>query len=238
MKPSRFYLSLVSLLLVPVAFAAGPVEKRADSYYSKLWTNSPFTVKPVIVDGPTRDPFEDYALSAVMPLPRGGYMVVIQNKKKPDDRVTILPDQPSDFKVEEVRKGDGKPRSMTVQLSQGSMKGVVSFDEKLLVIKQAVQKNPNGQQQGGPGNPNNPNNPMPTPNQGNPGAPNVVVNNPGNPGAPAAGPSNFHQGGGGNPNFNAAGGNGGNNNNSSGASAVRPPRPRVIPSQGGGGGRR
>ncbi|MGC4016135.1 MAG: hypothetical protein QM755_16665 [Luteolibacter sp.] len=233
MKASRFFIPLTCLLLAPAAFAAGPVEKRQDSYYSRLWSNSPFTTKPDVPPPTEKNPFEDYALSAVMPLPRGGYMVVVQNKKKPDERLTILPDQPSDFKLVEVLKGDGKPRSMSVKLSNasGSKTGTVLFDEKLLTIKQPVQKNP--------GNPNNPNNPngagVPVP--GAPGAP--VANNPnpvvttGNPGAPTTG--GFEHRGGGN---NGGGGfnNNSNNTNTSSAAGVRPPRPRVVPSQGGGNG--
>ncbi|MFD0894787.1 hypothetical protein KBB96_04780 [Luteolibacter ambystomatis] len=229
MKTSRLSIFLMSLLCVPTVFAAGPVEKRSDTYYSRLWTNSPFTTKPPPPDqGPIHDPFEDYALSAVMPLPRGGYMVVIQNKKKPDDRVTILPDQPSDFKVMEVKTGDGKPRSTTVKLSSGSKTGTVSFDEKLLVIRQVAPKNP-----GAPGGPGNPNNPGGVAVPGAPGAPNVV-NNPipsGNPGAPVA-PGVTHSGGG-LPGGPSATGTGTANTANSGG--VRPPRPRVIPSQGGGG---
>lgn len=218
-----------------MAFAAGPVEKRPDTYYSRLWTNSPFTTKPPPQDqGPIHDPFEDYALSAVMPLPRGGYMVVIQNKKKPDDRITILPDQPSDFKVSEVKKGDGRPRSTTVVLTSGSKTGTVSFDEKLLAIKQVPTKNPNAS--GGPGNPNNQNNPGGVAVPGGPGAPNVV-NNPvpnGNPGAPTN-PGGTHQV---NPAFQGGGQGTAGGTNTAASGGVRPPRPRVIPSQGQGGGGR
>lgn len=122
----------------------GPVEKRSDAYYTRLWEKSPFTTKRQIERPIEDNVFDDYALSAVMPLPRGGHMVVIQNKKKPDERITILPDRPSDFKLVEVIQSDGKPRSTTVKLSKGDETGTVSFDEKLLTIKQAVTKNPNG----------------------------------------------------------------------------------------------
>ena len=195
MRLSKFILALAFSATVAQAAPPSPV---APSRYSTLWNDSPFTTKP-IVEGPVAiNPFEDYALGGVTPLDGGAYMVTLLNKKKPEERISI-PGNTLGFKLVEVRKGTKGPLSTTAMISNGVKTGLITFDEKLLVIKappaakqQPGQPNPNGQ----PGQPN--------PN----GQPQPVAQ-------PQIQPPMI-QPGGNTINPNAGGGN-------------RPPRPRVVP---------
>jgi len=210
--------------LVPLACAANVPTAPIQGRYTKLWTDSPFTTKPV-TEGPTiLNPFDDYALSTVAPTPDGGYYVVLLNKKKPDERVTIQPSYPNaqGFKVTEVRRGRTGLLSTTVVLSDGVKSGTVGFDEKLLALKPAPTA-----KQGQPGQPGQPPNGQPI----NPGQPVVATNNV-PPGVPPINPNPVQipsQPPGGGNNFGR--GNGGNGSSTSGNpnGGGRMPRPRVVP---------
>lgn len=181
-----------TLLFLSAALAgqalAEPPKKRPVTAYAGLWTNSPFTSKPIVPTGPTEvNPLEDYALGGVSPIP-GGYRVTLLNRKKPDERI-VLPDS-SEFKIISVQHSAGDPFGTTVRLSAGAKQGNVAFDKTLLTLKAAPvaqpQPQPN-QNPGVPGNPlpNNPNNPQPN-GGAPPPRPRVVPNSPGGPGAPQA----------------------------------------------------
>lgn len=117
-------------------------KKELLSKYSPLWNDSPFTRKPDPPINTAVNPFEDYTLSAVSPVD-GGYFVVLQNKKKPEERKIVKPGS-SEFKVVGVRHGTTGPLSTTVTLSDGVRSGEVKFDEKYLTIaKVGSPRNPN-----------------------------------------------------------------------------------------------
>lgn len=127
-----------ALFLFPLAVAAAASadvpQKVALTRYIQLWSDSPFTRKP-IVEGPVETtPLDDYALGGVSPVD-GGYFVILLNRKKPDDKVVIQPGQASEFKVLEVRSGDTGPLSTTVLVGAGTKSKLLSFDEKLLTLK-------------------------------------------------------------------------------------------------------
>lgn len=172
-------ISLVLIFATALAQAAPP-SAPSPGRYTPLWNDSPFTTKPI---GPIENvvnPFEDYALGGVTPLDGGTYLVTLLNKKKPEERVSI-PGNSMGFKVLEVRQGTKGPLSTAVMISNGVKTGLVSFDEKLLIIKAPVaakqqpgQPNPNGQ----PGMPNPNGQPQPVPQPqiqppNNPNNPNI-----------------------------------------------------------------
>lgn len=113
--------------------------KQPRTKYAKLWNDSPFTSKPVSDSVEEDNPFDDFVLGGVSPI-AGGYRVTLLDKKKSDARTYIESDKPSDFKILEVSRKKGDPLGTTVRLSRGSQTGVVSFDEKLLVLKAAPQQ--------------------------------------------------------------------------------------------------
>ncbi|OYV03709.1 MAG: hypothetical protein CFE26_20735 [Verrucomicrobiales bacterium VVV1] len=133
---------LIAASLCQFAMAAAPTPVMPNRY-GRLWNDSPFTTKPIVVAPITVNPFEDYALGGVTPL-EGTYLVTLFNKKKPEERVSI-PGNTLGFKVVEVHPGKEGPLSTSVTISNGSRTGTVGFDEKLLVVKVAVPP-----KQGGP----------------------------------------------------------------------------------------
>lgn len=199
MKHSLSALSTVVLTLLAQVALSAPPATPSPSRYSTLSTDSPFTTKPVVVGIEAPNPLEDYALGGITPLAGGNYMVTLLYKKKPDERIYI-PGNKEGFKLLEVRPGTKGPLSTTAMISNGTKTGLVSFDDKLLVIKANVAK-PQPGQPGQPGQPNPNGQPM---LNGQP-----VLN-----GQPQIQPPN--------PNAQIQGGNNGGGGN-------RPPRPRVVP---------
>ena len=95
---------ILTCLAILTGWAVAQVPKKVpNSRYSPLWTNSPFTSKPPPVEpGVEADIVADYALVGVSPV-SGGYRVTILNKKKPEERITLDPDNiKSTFKVVRV----------------------------------------------------------------------------------------------------------------------------------------
>lgn len=220
MHLSRTLLIAVSLCHVAMAAAPTPVTPNR---YSRLWNDSPFTTKPIIVAPPTINPFEDYALGGVTPLD-GTYLVTLFNKKKPEERVSI-PGNTLGFKVVEVRPGKEGPLSTSVVISNGSRTGTVGFDEKLLVVKAPPA---NKQQPGRPGMPVMPGQPVqpgqpPNPLQGRGDQNGQVQQNPNpipQPQVPVPVPQPQSA-------IGTTGQSHGGDNRGSGFN--RPPRPRVVP---------
>lgn len=163
-------------ILIMAAFACLPVhantpKKQPLEKYTGLWTNSPFTSKPIDVGpGPAVNPFDDFTLTGIAPIP-GGHRITIVSKKNPDVKRVIEPGGTDEFKVVSVNRNPEKALGTTVVLSSGSIQGSVTFEPELITLK-AAPAAPAAQQ----GNPNlppgvtNPNlqpgvNTPPTPNQ-------------------------------------------------------------------------
>lgn len=133
------HILILSLTLAGWAVADLPKKAPITKYYS-LYTNSPFTSKPAVIDpAPPTSIIDDYALSGVSPV-SGGYVVTLLNKKKPDERISVKSDEVKPkhgFKILEVNRVPGNPLGTTVRLSSGSSIGTVAFDEKLLTLSAA-----------------------------------------------------------------------------------------------------
>lgn len=145
---------LLTLAVTGWAVAKPPV-KPPPSTYSSLWTNSPFTSKPVIAEGPPpANILDDYALLGVSPI-GSGYRVTLVNKKKPEDRVTVDSDRPRDgFQILGVTRKSGDPLGTVVRMMSGTVRGTVAFDEKLLTLAAApAAKPPQAQPAAIPGQP-------------------------------------------------------------------------------------
>lgn len=161
---------LASLAFTGLAMAETP-RKAPLSKYNGLWTNSPFTTKPVVT-GPEAPPnaLEDYALLGVSPIPEG-YRVTIMNKKTPEERLYIDSGKTVEgFKIVEVVRKAGDPLGTVVRMMSGSVTGTVAFDEKLLTIKAAAPAPAGGARPGLPGqqNPGGPQTPQVLPGQAHP----------------------------------------------------------------------
>lgn len=186
-------ISLFLAALSGLAFSDVP-RKPVLSTYSKLWTDSPFTTKPIVgPSGPVVNPLDDYALLGVSPIGGGKYRVTLINKKKPDERKMVYSDgSDSEFKILGVTRKAGDPMGTVVSMSVGSQTGTVSFDEKLLTIApvaaakpmpvQPGQPQPVPQPQLQPGDPRQPRpRVIPPPTVQPPGQPQVPQAQPGQP---------------------------------------------------------
>ena len=120
-------LFLISAAIMPIASADIP-KKAPLVKYTGLWTNSPFTSKPVVETGGTvANPFDDFTLTGIAPVP-GGYRITIMSKKNPEVKKVIEPGVDSEFSVVSVDRNPGKVLGTTVVLSSGSIQGTVAFE--------------------------------------------------------------------------------------------------------------
>lgn len=138
-------------ILIIVAFACLPAhanipKKEPLVKYTGLWTSSPFTAKPPVTQaGPAANPFEDFTLTGIAPVP-GGHRITIVSKKNPDVKKVIEPGSVSEFKVVAVNRNPEKALGTTVILSSGAIEGTVTFEPELITLKAAPappQGNPN-----------------------------------------------------------------------------------------------
>lgn len=165
---------LASLALTGLAMAETP-KKAPLTKYSRLWTDSPFTTKPVIENnGPGPSILDDFALVGVAPISQG-YRVTMMNKKSPEERIYVESGETVEgFKIVEVVRKAGDPLGTVVRMMSGSVTGTVAFDEKLLTLKTAAPAAPAGGRPGQPGQPGQPNAIPGQPNQPVPGQPGTV----------------------------------------------------------------
>jgi hypothetical protein len=129
--------SLLLLTALTAVLHAGVPQKQALATYSSLWMNSPFTSKPIVAGSAAiANPLEDYALLGVSPIGKNGYRVTLINKKKPEDRVIVESGKTSadGFSIVDVKRTAGNPLATTVDMTSGTLRGVVKFDENLLTI--------------------------------------------------------------------------------------------------------
>jgi hypothetical protein len=136
MKITRLIIGFV--LLAMNAHAAAP-KQLLPARYTKLWTDSPFTSKPIVVGpGPVANPLEDYSLGGISKL-ADGYFAILFNSKKPDEKVVIRPGSKSEFTIVKVDWADNW-RETVVTLRNGATTGTVTFDEKQITINAPAAK--------------------------------------------------------------------------------------------------
>lgn len=117
-----------------LATAAVPKKVPLNTYRS-LWTNSPFTSKPIVNDTTVEvNPLDDYALIGVTPIDKG-YRVTLINKKQPDQRTVVDTNSTkTGFTILGVDRKPGNPLGTVVRMKSGNKTGTVSFDDKLLTL--------------------------------------------------------------------------------------------------------
>jgi hypothetical protein len=134
MKSCALTILLAAFCIATHASADVP-RKAPASTYAALWTNSPFTSKPPPQQaGPLVDPFEDFTLSGIAPVP-GGYRITIVSKKEPSVRRVIEPGSSGEFTVISVDRNPEQSLGTTVVLSTGSVQGTVRFEPDLITLK-------------------------------------------------------------------------------------------------------
>src|SRR6478752_7967593 len=115
------FISQAFLLFALVGVASADIPRKAPpGKYNSLATNSPFTSRPQIIEGPKNNPLDDYALLGVSPIGGTGYRVTLINKKKPDDRITVdSGSTKTNFKILEVIRKPGYPQGTVVRMQSG-----------------------------------------------------------------------------------------------------------------------
>lgn len=130
-------IGLIGAIAAP-AFANDIPKKSPVGRYANLWGNSPFTEKPPPPD--PEDPvseLDDYTLAGVSPV-KGGFSVILINKKKRDERVHLMPGMSNEhgFKVDSVRQDPISPMNTKVKILMADGKSDwVGKEEKFLALK-------------------------------------------------------------------------------------------------------
>ena len=135
--------TLLAVTMVP-AISAVP-RKQPLGRYAELWTKSPFTVPPEVVvpDAEEDNPLDDYTLAGACEM-KGGWFVVLINKKERDKRVRIRPGVENDqgFQVINVQNGSGYMETKVEIQTRSGKKGTVEYDKKFIVLRKATPRAP------------------------------------------------------------------------------------------------
>ena len=150
MRPLLSLTSLcaASLLLGAVAPAFSDVPtKKPLARYSELWTKSAFTVPPPPPEVTVEEdnPLDDYTLAGTCEV-KGGWFVVLINKKERDKRIRLHPGEENDqgFEVVKVDRGKGFMDTKVEIKNRSGKIGMVEYDKKFIVLKKATPRAPVG----------------------------------------------------------------------------------------------
>lgn len=122
-----------------------PATRRSPAYYSKICTNSPFTV--VAKKGPAgaeaETPLSAWALSG-FGLIGDKIIVLLQNKKKADERITIVTGEKNDKNIEvlQIERGTGYMQDRVKLRIAGSVEGWVGYDPQFLKLAAPAVQQP------------------------------------------------------------------------------------------------
>ena len=140
----KLTLQLGALLLVSTGTLLADVPRKpVPSTYRKLWTDSPFTVKPTGPVAIQYNPLQDYVVIGVGPAEEG-HRVTLLNSKRPNDGRFIVRSGQSNKRgiiIDEVirqkdhREGDGTLTTKVRIKDATGRSAVVGFDRKFLAIK-------------------------------------------------------------------------------------------------------
>ncbi|MBK1832224.1 hypothetical protein JIN77_15910 [Verrucomicrobiaceae bacterium R5-34] len=138
--PIHISRALIAIVLVTVtSVSADPPKKPSLMRYSKLWTNSPFTIKPTIEATKTESPLErDWMLGSIRP-GSNGYSVTLINKKDRKNRVRLIPGfKNADWKIEKVEQDVANNENSRVQIRKGSQTAWITYDQNLIKVRPAT----------------------------------------------------------------------------------------------------
>ncbi len=137
--------SLFAVAVLP-AFSEVPT-KTPLARYSELWTRSAFTVPPPPpeVEAEEDNPLDEYTLAGTCEV-KGGWFVVLINKKERDKRIRLHPEEENDqgFEVVSVDRGKGFMDTKVEIKNRSGKIGTVEYDKKFIVLKKATPKAPAG----------------------------------------------------------------------------------------------
>lgn len=113
--------------------SAAPPKKPMASQFSRLVSNSPFTIQPSSSGSFQSSPLErDWMLGSIRPS-GDGWSVTLINKKNRKQRIRLLPGFDADgFKLLNVSQDLKNSENSRVQIGKGSQKAWISYDQKLI----------------------------------------------------------------------------------------------------------
>ena len=142
MKTSSSSVILAALFLsfgITAVVSADPPKKPRLTKYTRLWTNSPFTIKPEVKPKAAESPLErDWMLGSISPSGEG-YTVTLINKKDRKNRIRFIPGVPSDgYELLDVKQDMQNPENSRVEISKGSQKAWITYVPDLVKIRTAT----------------------------------------------------------------------------------------------------
>lgn len=135
-----FSLILILTLSSMVWGLATPPSQPNLNQFTRLWTNSPFTIKPTVEAPIEVSPLErDWMLASISPS-QNGYSVTLMNKKNRKERIRFIPGYSSgDFTLHEVKQDLNSPKDSKVYVSKsGGTKAWIGYDDKLIKVRQST----------------------------------------------------------------------------------------------------
>lgn len=132
-----FPITCLLILAVTTGWAsASPPRQPRAQQYARLWTASPFTIKPTAIAKASVSPLErDWSLGSIVPL-QNGYAVTLINKKDRKDRIRFIPGfSTGEFKLIEVKQNTVSRKESRVLVSKGTQKGWITYDEKVVSLR-------------------------------------------------------------------------------------------------------
>lgn len=128
--------SLVLLIGSAGETLADPPKKPRAMQYSRLWTDSPFTIKPVAAAKVAESPLErDWMLGSIRPSGKG-YSVTLINKKDRKDRIRFLPGvKTKDFQLMKVEQDAKNTKNSRVQIKKGTQLAWITYDAQLIKVR-------------------------------------------------------------------------------------------------------
>ena len=142
MKPG--FAALLFALAMTMAGRADVPQKAPLTRYQKLWTESPFTARPVDVGGPVYNPLEDYVLLGVSDIGEGRVQVTMMNKKMPTaGRIYLQTGKTHDgMSIKDVIRKPGERLATVVRVERAGQIGEVAFEEKFLKVVSTAPAKP------------------------------------------------------------------------------------------------
>ena len=116
--------------------SAAPPKKPMASQFSRLVSNSPFTIQPSSSGSFQSSPLErDWMLGSIRPS-GDGWSVTLINKKNRKQRIRLLPGFDADgFKLLDVSQDLKNSENSRVQISKGGKEAWITYDEKLIKVR-------------------------------------------------------------------------------------------------------
>lgn len=139
----RLFITPVFLLLGGLTLMEGmaqtPAARRSPSYYTRFWQASPFTLPAPKAETTATEiatPLSNWALSGFAEIGEKK-IVILQNKSKPEERLTVISGVKNDHNIEimEIQRGLHLQDRVRLKMA-GSVEGWVAYDPVYLKLKE------------------------------------------------------------------------------------------------------